>query len=266
MKIILFGSNGMLGRYLYKYLSQKYEVIQLTREDFDLSKIDYNTLIPFLERTVTENDLIINASGLIKQRDCDLIDMINVNSVFPNFLGEIKKTLKCNVIHITTDCVYSGNRGMYDENDLHDCTDEYGKTKSLGENKDLTVIRTSIIGEELRNKKSLLEWVISQKNTTVKGYSNHYWNGITCLELAKVIERMIMNNNFWTGVKHVHSIDTKNKFELVNIINEVYDLNLTIEEHTTPTDCYRNLTTINNKMVYKTIEEQIIETKNFNIR
>jgi dTDP-4-dehydrorhamnose reductase len=221
MKIVLFGSNGMLGEYLKSYLSKKYDVLSLTRKDIDLSVIDESSLMNFLKNNVSKDDIIINGCGIIKQRDYKPIEMIMVNSVFPNLLAKFKKDIDCKIIHITTDCVFSGSRGLYVETDKHDCLDDYGKSKSLGENPLLTTIRTSIIGEEKSNKKSLLEWVISNRNKTIDGYDNHLWNGVTCLELSKFISEMIENNNFWEGVKHIFSPSTLSKYELVNIINDV---------------------------------------------
>jgi dTDP-4-dehydrorhamnose reductase len=213
MKIIVFGSNGMLGTYLTKVLGEKYSVVSLTRNDIDIAKSSETEILNFLEKNVTKDDIIINSSGVIKQREYDINDMINVNSIFPNILSKFKKNKNCNIIHITTDCVYSGNKGNYVEDDYHDCLDEYGKTKSLGENKDLTIIRTSIIGEEIDNKKSLIEWVKSQSNKTINGYVNHLWNGVTCLELSKYISDIIFTNNFWVGVKHIFSPKTVSKYD-----------------------------------------------------
>jgi dTDP-4-dehydrorhamnose reductase len=265
MKIILFGSNGMLGTYLDKYLSAKYDVVKLTRKDIDISKVDEDKLFSYLKEFVNEEDLIINAAGVIKQRDYNLLDMIKVNSVFPNQLSKFKKLVNCKIIHFTTDCVFSGLRGEYSEDDLHDCLDDYGKSKSLGEPSDITVIRTSIIGEENENKKSLLEWVKSNSGKTINGYDNHLWNGITCLEASKLIDRMISEDLFWTGVRHVHS-DTLSKFELVSIINSVFDLNLTINKISTPENCFRNLKTINNNLIKDSLYEQISDLRKFNIK
>jgi dTDP-4-dehydrorhamnose reductase len=265
MKIIIFGSNGMLGTYLNKFLQKKYEVISVTRKDIDLSKSTENEILNFLSNCVSEKDLIINSSGVIKQREYDINDMINVNSVFPNILSKFKKNKNCNIIHITTDCVYSGHKGNYVENDHHDCLDEYGKTKSLGENKNLTIIRTSIIGEEIDNKKSLVEWVKSQSNTTINGYVNHLWNGVTCLELSKLIDNMIQEMGFWEGVKHIFSPKTVSKYELVSMINKIYDLNITINEVETSEKCYRNLNSLYGCPIKIDLYEQIIEMKNFKI-
>lgn len=263
MKILIFGSNGMLGTYLKTFLSKNHAVVPITREDIDLSKSTEKEILEFLSKNVSSDDLIINSSGVIKQRDYIINDMINVNSVFPNILANFKKNKNCKIIHITTDCVFSGNKGYYTETDAHDCFDEYGRTKSLGENKDLTIIRTSIIGEEKHNKKSLLEWVVSNKGKTIDGYDNHLWNGVTCLELAKLIDEIIKSNTYWNGVKHFFSPNTVSKFELISLINEIYSLDLTINKKSTEKHCYRNLISQFPAAITRTLYEQILELKEY---
>ena len=269
MKVIIFGANGMLGTYLTKYLSlNHFEVIALTRSDLDISNISSQELFNFLEsKNVSKEDVIINACGSIPQRMTNLQTMIKVNSLFPTYLGDYKNYYGCNVIHITTDCVFSGKTGNYCETDLHDATDMYGKSKSLGEYKYLTTIRTSIIGEENRNKKSLLEWVRSNKNGEIYGYHNHLWNGVTCLELSKIISNIIHHNKFWNGVRHVYSPNTVSKYELVSIINDVYNLNIKIQPTNTDVRCFRNLYSIYNEVfTYNDIKTQIKELKNFKFK
>jgi dTDP-4-dehydrorhamnose reductase len=257
MKVFIFGANGMLGRYLVQYLSSNFNVIPVTRNKIDLQQ-RFSLITE--KYNFQSDDVIINATGVIKQRKYCPEDLIRVNSLFPHFLS----TLKCNVIHITTDCVFSGKDGSYTEYSLHDCLDDYGKSKSLGENPNLTIIRTSIIGEELQNKKSLIEWVKTHHNTTINGYLNHFWNGVTCLELAKHIEIIIKNKSYWKGVRHYCSPDTVNKYQLVSYINEIYDLNNVI----TPVmhdHCDRSLSTVYTSPVTLSIREQIIELKNLNL-
>jgi dTDP-4-dehydrorhamnose reductase len=264
MRIFIFGANGMLGTYFSKYFNEKYEVIPLTRSQCDIAHLNDNYLFNLLVNKFKfkNDDIILNAAGIIKQRDFDLTELISVNSLFPHLLAEFKSIVNCNVIHVTTDCVYSGAKGNYNENDLHDCLDEYGKSKSLGESNKLTVIRTSIIGEELNNKKSLIAWCQSQKNQTVKGYTNHFWNGVTCLELCHYIDDLIKQNNFWTGIRHVFSEPMMNKYEMVKLFSKVYSLNLTVQ----PVEvnmCDRSLSSIYNLPVTKTIPEQVLEQANF---
>jgi dTDP-4-dehydrorhamnose reductase len=265
MKVVIFGSNGMLGSYLKKYLEDKYDLLNLTRNDIDVSVINESNLLNFLRNNITKDDVILNACGVIKQRNPAIIDMIMVNSVFPNILAKFKTEVGCNIVNITTDCVFSGERGNYIETDKHDSIDAYGKSKSLGENPTITNIRTSIIGEEKMNKKSLLEWVISNKGKTIEGYENHLWNGVTCLELAKLIDKIIKNNTYWSGVRHVFSPDTISKYKLINMINEIYKLNIVVNKKTTDINCYRNLQTQFTPMINKSIYDQILELREFKL-
>ncbi|MEO6962399.1 MAG: sugar nucleotide-binding protein [Puia sp.] len=265
MKIVLFGSNGMLGTYLRSYLKNKYEVKAFTRKDLDLASAGEFKILDFLRRNVSEDDVVINACGVIKQRDYDPLDMILVNSVFPHLLAKIKTETGCEVIHISTDCVYSGKEGNYSESDPHDCTDDYGKSKSLGENDSLTIIRTSIIGEEKANKKSLLEWVRSNKSGRIDGYKNHLWNGVTCLELSRLIAKIISTHSYWNGVRHVYSPEIVSKFELVNMINDVYHLGITIRAKETNPQCFRNLSSIHPFMIDRPLFKQIEELKEYKL-
>ena len=153
MKIVLFGSTGMLGNYVNKYLSQFYDVVQIDRITFDIEKCDWQNLNNIVEL----GDIIINCAGAIPQQKCDIRKYISVNTLFPHKLNEISKKYGKQFIHITTDCVFSGKDGNYNENSKHDADDIYGISKSLGEDTSMCIIRTSIIGEEINNKNSLIE-------------------------------------------------------------------------------------------------------------
>ena len=104
------------------------------------------------------------------------------------------------------------------KDDVHTATDIYGTTKSLGESQKSTIIRTSIIGEELTGQNSLLEWIKSNKNKTINGFANHYWNGVTCLTLSKIIKSIIDKKDYWTGVRHIFSPNTVTKYDLCKYI------------------------------------------------
>jgi dTDP-4-dehydrorhamnose reductase len=233
MKIILFGSTGMLGNYVKSLLSHNFEVICILRNDFDIESNDWDKLYEIL-KLVDDEDIIINCAGAIPQKDCPIRKYISLNTLFPFKLAEIiKDKNNCKLIHITTDCVFSGRKGTYYENDIHDAEDIYGISKSLGEPSDACIIRTSIIGEELYGKKSLIEWLKSNKNGIIEGYDKFYWNGITCLEVAKIIENIINNNSYWKGVRHFYSNTLVSKYQLCSIINDVYDLNMNIHKNET---------------------------------
>lgn len=250
MKVILFGSNGMLGSYIKSYFMYKnLNIICLTRADIDISIANHKHLENKLkECEINKDTIIINAAGLIPQasaqRTIHNYDYIKVNSIFPSILSTISSKYDSKLIHITTDCVFSGSKGSYNENDDHDTTDMYGVSKSLGENIDCTIIRTSIIGEEINNKRSLLEWVIKNKNGKINGYKNHIWNGVTCLQLAKIIFNIIKNNKYWIGVRHVFSPFSVSKYDLVSFINKTYNLNIIIDEYDCDKKIDKSLTSV----------------------
>jgi len=245
MKVFLFGANGMLGNYVRSYLSQNnIQVIPLTRKDFDLEELSVLSLKKFLEdKGLGADDVIVNCAGVIpqasKDRELSKRNYYKINSILPIILS----MLTTNMIHVTTDCVFSGKTGGYHEYSTHDEINDYGTSKSLGELCDGTIIRTSIIGEELTNKRSLLEWVISNENRTINGYSNHFWNGVTCLQLAKIIYKIIIENAYWKGVRHIYSPTTVSKYELCKMISDIYELNIKVKEFDTE-KVDKSLTTI----------------------
>jgi len=258
----------MLGKYVSTFLKTQYNNIHcVTRSDFEINENTNSESINKLiqKYNINENDIVINCIGLIKPQ----VDKygttlsIAVNSLFPNLLADQCDQIKAKMIHITTDCVFSGKKGNYIETDVHDVSDIYGRTKSLGEPSNCTVIRTSIIGEEIGQKRSLIEWIKSNANKEVNGFDDHFWNGMTCLQVAKVINQMIKENNFWTGVKHIFS-NKVDKYELVNIVNSVYNLNIKINKKNSGNYCDRSMSSIyQNNFNIPNLETQIEEMKQF---
>ena len=244
-KVFVFGSTGMLGRYVTSYLKKnnRFDVIGVTRSEIDAYSVDTDFIIKFLQGndvSISSDDVVINCMGIIPQsknvNDTSNRAYFRINSLFPNMLATACKITCTKYIHITTDCVFSGTSGSYTEDIIHDETNDYGVSKSLGElGIDATVIRTSIIGEELKNKYSLLEWVKSHRNKEIKGFTNHYWNGVTCLQLSKIIEKIIVNKHYWKGVRHMFSPQSVSKYEIVGMINDIYGLNNKIISHDTET-------------------------------
>ena len=273
MKIFIFGSNGMLGNYIKSYLSNTYEIISLTRKDYDLSKLSIDTLTKLLcNKTIQPDDIVINCAGVIpqasKQRGLNTRLYFTINSLFPVILSQICQKYQAKMIHITTDCVFSGKDGNYNEDSIHDEMNDYGISKSLGELCKATIIRTSIIGEELENKRSLLEWLRKNKGESINGYTNHYWNGVTCLQLSKIINVIIDNELYWEGVRHVYSPKSVSKYDLVQLINIIYTLNITINEYQTEETIDKTLSTIyetNNQFHIPNLKEQITELNNYKL-
>ena len=245
--LVIFGAKGMLGSCITKYFSLKaeYKIIQFTRKDLDILQIDDipRKLIYLFHHHQITDAIIINAIGLIPQvNNNNDMDYIKINSLFPLHLSNIAVQFNCKLIHATTDCVFSGLTGKYNEYSLRDAPDIYGQSKILGENIYGTIIRTSIIGHQENGNYSLLEWLRSNKNGKVDGYVNHYWNGITCLEFAKQVDFIIQHNLFWLGIRHIFS-DIVSKFTLLKTINNIYDLNVDIKAYSTNT-VDKTLTTV----------------------
>jgi len=265
MRIFVFGANGMLGNYVKTYLANHYEVIGITRKDYDILNISQDSLTKFLKSVrIKKDDVIINCAGIIPQTGVnEKRNYYLVNTLFPIILSFVCQQLKVKMLHITTDCVFSGKDGNYDENSIPDETNDYGTSKSLGEIIEATVIRTSIIGEQLGQNYSLLEWIRSNKNGEINGYVDHHWNGVTCLQLAKIIHGIISQNLFWKGCKHIFSPSPVSKYELLKIINDVYDLNIKINPVNTKI-CDKTLTSIYDKMFeIPDIRGQIKELVNY---
>lgn len=264
--IVILGSNGMLGYAVTEYFLRKgYDVTALTRKDYDIAKDPINKLETFVKQA----EVVINCAGVIKSviNNSSIEDILQVNSIFPRNLANLcnKHGVKC--FHITTDCVYSGRKGNYDENDYFDADDVYGISKNAGDIKDCMTLRTSIIGEEVKGQsRSLLEWARSQAGKSVNGFTNHLWNGVTTVYLAEIIENILNSNLYQKGIFHVFSPNSVNKYELLQSINDVYNLKLKINPYKAESGINRTLNSVNDlaeKLVTKEIGHQISEMNLF---
>lgn len=251
----------MLGRTLVRLLSSddNISVVPMSRGDIDLSNCTLQSLTNAVSRIAP--DFVVNCAGAIKQRqNIPIHQMVQVNTLVPLWLEDISMKLGCKFIHFTTDCVYDGRTGGYDEMSEHSAKDAYGMSKSLGEPSSSITIRSSIIGEEATNKLSLLETVRGNAGKKMLGYTNHIWNGMTCLEAAKLIKRIIHTPNLqYAGVRHFYS-NSVSKYNLISIINEVYSLGIVVTPHLAIDQIDRTLTSTyeGNRMV-KSIKEQVEE-------
>ncbi len=267
MKIVVLGSTGMLGWAVGNHFIQTSvtDNISLSYRDerYAYGRNKFFFGIPYNKYSFCkiEGDVVINCIGVIKPfAEKNVAHTILVNSVFPHELADYCKSKGIKLIHITTDCVYSGATGAYDENSPHDSMDVYGRSKSMGEPGNCMVIRTSIIGEEVKGKVSFVEWAKSNRGGRLKGFQNHYWNGLTTNQCAKVFEEIIRRDLYQEGVFHVFSPAPVSKYELLNLTNERFKLNLEIESINADPPINRSLTTIkdlNKTLTIPTIQEQI---------
>lgn len=165
---------------------------------------------------------VINAVGIVKQQSAakESIPSIDINALFPHRLAVLCKAVGARLIHMSTDCVFSGRKGNYLESDQSDAEDLYGKSKYLGEVHEAhcVTLRTSIIGTELTRKKSLVEWFLAQ-NGSVKGYRKAIFSGFTTIEMSRIIESMLVQYPHVSGLYHVSSAPIS-KFELLAKIKE----------------------------------------------
>lgn len=245
MKLLILGANGMLGHVVASHFMTLPYDVTYTVNSFTPDFLPRQRCISF--NAVTDDpaqlphaDYVINCIGMIKQKADVPPELYEaVNSVFPRKLGQATRG---NVIHITTDCVYSGARGEYVESDVHDAEDDYGKSKSRGEDHTVLCLRTSIIGPELKTTYGLLEFVRNAP-PPLRGYTNHWWNGITTKQFA-VVCQTIIEKDLWTpGLYHIYSPGDLSKYELVKTINEVYSLGKQVIPHQTAVSINRTLRT-----------------------
>ena len=176
-------------------------------------------------------DYLINCVGMVKQimNKQNKKETFFLNTKLPKVLNDLAKSENFKFIHFSTDCVFSGKRGHYRENDVSDCKDYYGKTKYLGESDSINTInlRTSIIGHELNTKIGLLEWFLSSKKK-VFGFKNAIFSGLTTLEIAKILEKHIINKNVIKfGTFHISSKPI-NKYNLLKMISKIYKKDILI--------------------------------------
>jgi dTDP-4-dehydrorhamnose reductase len=239
-KIMILGSGGMLGHMVYHYLSstKKYKIVDAS---YPLKANEQSHLIDVANKIEIElfvkkekPDVLINCIGiLIKGSQNDPSNAIYLNAYFPHQLVKILREVGGTLIHISTDCVFSGHKGNYSENDFRDADDVYGRSKALGEivnDKDLT-IRTSIIGSELNSKgEGLFHWFMNQKGI-IHGYTQAYWAGVTTLECAKAIDFVIEGNV--KGLVHLTNGDKISKYDLLCLLKEIWEKNqITIDPST----------------------------------
>ena len=259
-KILILGSTGMLGYAIKKYMAEKdYEIFFTTRNKKDLknrNEIEFDfekNSLKNLLYDLPQIDYVINCIGAIPQKyDVDsevgIRNMIELNSALPAALETESKLNGFKVIQIGTDCVFSGDKGSYVENSLQDSSDIYGLSKILGEilSPSAMSLRCSIIGDYDESNASLHNWLLSQtSDSLVKGFTNHYWNGITTHAFARLIHGIITGGLFRSGTQHIIPAEEISKFELLKIIARSNLRNdLVIEPYDHPLPINRTLSSI----------------------
>lgn len=247
MKILVLGISGMLGHTVFREFrnAAEYEVVGTLRSASLLThfnEVDHphiRTGIDVLDQDAltsllvsTRPQVVINCVGLIKQLGNaeDPLAALPLNAMMPHRLAALCKLCDARLIHISTDCVFSGSKGNYREEDVSDAYDLYGKSKYIGELRNHShaiTLRTSIIGHELMSNVSLVDWFLSQEKA-VKGYRRAIFSGLPTVELARVIRDTVVNRPDLYGLYHVSS-DPIAKYDLLKIISHQYKKQIEIE-------------------------------------
>jgi dTDP-4-dehydrorhamnose reductase len=246
VNLLVLGGSGMLGHKLCQAASDRMEIAATVRETRPAAEalglpkqvrmiggVDAADLAS-VERAVAsaQPDVVVNCIGIVKQSPLaqDPIASIAVNALFPHQLARIGRESGARLIHLSTDCVFSGRKGHYVEGDPSDAEDLYGRSKLLGEvdESHAMTLRTSMIGRELRGANGLVEWFLSQKGTSVRGFRRSIFSGFTTTALSRIILDVVTSHPEMTGVWHV-AAEPISKHELLSMINDVYDLGIAIE-------------------------------------
>ena len=245
-RLVVIGANGMVGHAIIRAmrLDTTYEVIGIVRDNSVarylrslfggqvLALGNFTTtgaLEPLLESLRPE--VVINCVGLVKQysESDNTLVAVPINTIFPHKLAEICSSVGARMVHISTDCVFSGANGGYTEKDAPDALDVYGRSKLLGEvdYPHTVTLRTSTIGHELNTGHGLLCWFLAQQNS-IKGYTRAFFSGLSSNEFARVVRDRVLPRPDLKGNYHVagHPIS---KYNLLQLVNETYGRGLLIE-------------------------------------
>lgn len=246
MRVLVLGVTGMLGHTLWHSLRENNNldvwatsrnasklihssVMERSQLINDLDVLNQDDLIRVFEKV--RPDVVINCIGIIKQLSSskDPLTILPINALFPHRLAKLCALSHTRLIHISTDCVFSGKVGGYVESDLSDAEDLYGKSKFIGEPNELAnvvTLRTSIIGHELNSQYALIDWFLAQKDK-IKGYTNAIFSGLPTIELSRVIRDYVMPNHNLTGLYHV-AAQPIDKYNLLKLVAEIYNKKIII--------------------------------------
>lgn len=246
MRVIVLGAAGMLGHKLLQRLRADYDVAGTVRDsapNLELGRVlpgiklykgvDAVVDLSSLEAAIDnwKPQVIVNAIGIINKGIAagDPLASIAINSLLPHQLGRMAAAHGARLVHFSTDCVFSGRRGNYVEDDEPDPVDLYGRTKLLGEvtGSDALTLRTSFVGRELRGHLGLIDWFLAQRGCRVHGFVKALYSGLTTLAMADLIAWLISAQPELRGIWHV-SAEPISKFDLLQLVKRVYRLDIEI--------------------------------------
>ena len=232
--VLVLGASGMLGHKMLQVLSKENSVCGTVR-DLNVGKYELISEYPLIGGVdatkfdtvskaikIFRPDIVVNCIGIIKQlpESNDVMKSMILNSVLPHKLATYCAAHNSKLVHISTDCIFSGNRGMYRESDISDVDDIYGLTKYVGEINDFhnITLRTSIIGREIITQHGLVEWFLSNRGKTVNGYRKSIFSGVTTIELSRIVNKLL-KDDYMRGLYNVVA-EPVTKFDLITNINK----------------------------------------------
>lgn len=246
MKVLILGASGMLGSAMFRQFLKRpdFDVTGTVRSSsvlrfftdlerrniaVDVDVLDEMSLIRAFERT--KPDIVVNCIGLVKQLAGadDPIVTLPINAILPHRLSALCNISRARLVHISTDCVFLGSKGGYQETDISDAVDLYGKSKFIGElhnDEHAITLRTSIIGHGLSPNTSLVDWFLAQSDR-VKGFTKAIFSGLPTVELASVIINYVLPRPELHGLYHV-SADAISKYDLLTLISKQYNKEIRI--------------------------------------
>ena len=234
----------MIGHKLAQILDSDFDLVGLSRKKVISKQLGLKNTNIVYHDLLKENvhsilyqinpDIVINCVGITTRRGVEenIQNAKKLNTDLPHKIDSWASSNSKKLIHFSTDCVFSGNRGNYNDNDFTDADDIYGRTKADGEvNSESTLtLRCSMIGREMYNFTELFEWLFKNKNKNISGYSRVMYSGITNVRMGKIIKKIIKEHYNLSGIYNISSIPIS-KFELLTKLSNVFDLNVDINEN-----------------------------------
>jgi dTDP-4-dehydrorhamnose reductase len=235
MKTLIFGASGMFGHRVVEECRSHFDTVGTIRDGDAPEALKHREVVAGVDVRQFETmsdlvrrvrpDAVVNCVGIVKQSPAaaDPIASIEVNSLAPHRIAAVCRAIGARLIHISTDCVFSGAKGMYSEDEVPDAGDLYGRSKLLGEvtGDGALTLRTSIIGRELRSSSGLVEWFLSNRGGAVDGYDQAIFSGLTTIELSRVVARLIAGHPSLSGLYHVSAAPVS-KLALLHMLNHSY--------------------------------------------
>jgi dTDP-4-dehydrorhamnose reductase len=247
LKVFVLGASGMIGSEIFRVLDESINI-----DATGVWRSQPSKDLPFTKKRIIEGidiqkeelwrrllieekpHVVINCIGITKhhQSTIDARAFIGINSIFPYKLSNVCDQISARLIHISTDCIFSGKKGFYSEEDISDSEDLYGLTKKLGEinTPNHLTLRTSTVGHEISTKNGLLEWFLSQQGNC-KGYKRAIFSGVTTSDLAIILRDKILPNKKLSGIYNISS-DPISKYDLLQLMKRYYSKQIEIEEDT----------------------------------